>query len=148
MEFLAEAGRKGQIDKETYDKVAAEIARSLADLGAFDKFQRDGSPDAEAVERKRWNSRAFFENIETVPVDDVAVETAALLAEMAADAPEGWAERPEKCWDKQWEEGSARRTPASGNRRPHSHWRCCLGGKYTICGANTVGPPHPPTGRR
>ena len=34
-------------------------------------------------------------DIKTVPIDDVAVETAALLADMAADAPEGWAAPPQ-----------------------------------------------------
>ena len=107
MAFLAEAGRKGQIDKEVYDKVAAEIARSLAVLGVADAVKlfdySDRSP--EAAEKRIQATEAILEK--TVPVDAVATEAADALAKMAAEAPEGWAESPpEHRWGEKKEKGS------------------------------------------
>ena len=84
MEFLADAARNGQIDQETHDKVAAEIAQSLAAFGAIDALPRNNS--------EKW--RQTFEAIQaqTVPVTAAATEAAAALADIAATAPEGWAE--------------------------------------------------------
>jgi len=73
MEFLAEAGRKGQIDKETYEKVAADIARSLA---ALDEMR----------------ARQTLHGTMPASAGAADMEAARVLADMAANAPEGWAD--------------------------------------------------------
>jgi len=99
MDLLAEAGRKGRIDKGTYEKVVVEIAQSLAVLDAADAkklldYKNDPDPSSKVREKRQEIADALREGTAPIPVDAATTEAAALLADMAANAPEGWAKPP------------------------------------------------------